>query len=349
MSWIQDWSLVPTAALFIASALAILFAGVRMTRVSDQLADVTGMGEALFGAALLGASTSLPGIVASVTAAAAGHPGLAVSNAVGGIAAQTTFLVLADMAHRGVNLEHAAASVENLINAAILCCLLGLVMLADTGPQWTWLGVHPMSLVLFAGYALGIRLAAAAKWRPTWDAAPTPETVPDEADPENLDPASAPSLWGRFAALAVTVAVAGYLIGSAGIALVRSTGLSESVVGGLFTALATSLPELVTCVAAVRQRALAMAVGVIIGGNTFDVLFIALADVAYRDGSIYHAIDNESRFIIALTIVLTGVLLLGLLRRERRGIGNVGFEGVLVLAFYLLGFSLLTLGLVPAS
>lgn len=346
MSWIQDWSLAATVAVFIASALVILFAGVRMARVSDQLADATGMGEALFGAALLGGSTSLPGIVASVTAAAAGHPELAVSNAVGGIAAQTSFLVVADMAHRGVNLEHAAASVENLINASMLCCLLALVLLAEAGPQWTWLGVHPMSLVLFGGYALGIRLASDTQRRPTWDAANTRETVTDEVDPDNLDPAGPGRLWWRFAGLAVTVAIAGYLIGSTGVGLVRSTGLSESVVGGLFTAIATSLPELVTCVAAVRQKALTLAVGVIIGGNTFDVLFIAFADVAYRDGSIYHAITAQPRFIIALTIVLTGILLLGLLRREKRGIGNVGFEGILVLVFYLLGFSLLTLGLV---
>ncbi len=346
MSWIDHWSLTATAALFVASALVILFAGVRMSRVSDQLADATGMGEALFGAALLGGSTSLPGIVASVTAAANGLPELAVSNAVGGIAAQTTFLVLADMTHRGVNLEHAAASVENLVNAAMLCALLSLVLLAEAGPQWTWLGVHPMSLVLFGGYALGLRLATQAKGRPSWDAQKTRETITDEPDPENLERSNLGKLWGRFALLAVTVAVAGYLIGSAGIGLVRSTGLSQSLVGGLFTAVATSLPELVTCIAAVRQGALTLAVGVIIGGNTFDVLFIAFADVAYRDGSIYHAITAQPRFIIALTIVLTSVLLLGLIRREKRGIGNVGFEGVLVLSFYLIGFALLSLGLI---
>jgi len=94
----------------------------------------------------------------------------------------------------------------------------------------------------------------------------------------------------------------------------------------------------------VRQGALTLAVGGIIGGNTFDVLFIAFSDIAYRDGSIYHAISSEPRFVISLTIVLTSVLLLGLLRRERRGVGNIGFEGVLVLAFYLGGMLVLTLG-----
>lgn len=39
--------------------------------------------------------------------------------------------------------------------------------------------------------------------------------------------------------------------------------------------------------AAVRRGALTLAVGDILGGNCFDVLFISGSDVAYREGSIY--------------------------------------------------------------
>ena len=84
-----------------------------------------------------------------------------------------------------------------------------------------------------------------------------------------------------------------------------------------------------------------MAVGGVIGGNAFDTLFVAFSDFAYRDGSIYHAITDQQVFIIALTILLTGILLLGLLRREKQGIGNIGFESFLTLALYLGAFVLL--------
>jgi cation:H+ antiporter len=104
---------------------------------------------------------------------------------------------------------------------------------------------------------------------------------------------------------------------------------------------ATSLPELVTTVAAVRQGALTLAVGGIIGGNTFDVLFLVAADVAYREGSIYHAISAQPLFIISLTILLTAILLMGLIRRERRGFANIGFESVAVLVLYLAGMATL--------
>ena len=345
MPFSADHSLAALIGIFLAASVVIGLAGVRLTKLADRLADQSRLGEAVFGAVLLGGTTSLPGIVASVAAAMEGHPQLAVSNAVGGIAAQTTFLVIADMAHREANLEHAAPSVENLVNSILLCVLLTLVLVSVHGPQFQLLGVHPMSLVILVVYAFGVKAAYHARHDPAWHPEITKETREDEPEPQNRQMDHPLRVWVTFAAFALTVAVAGYVVAHSGIALVRKTGLSETLVGGLFTAISTSLPELVTSVAAVRQGALTLAVGGIIGGNTFDVLFVAFADVAYREGSIYHAIGREPVFVIELTILMTTVLLLGLVRREKSGVGNVGFEGAMVLAIYLLGFATLVYGI----
>ena len=80
------------------------------------------------------------------------------------------------------------------------------------------------------------------------------------------------------------------------------------------------------------------------GGNSFDVLFVAFSDAGYRAGSIYHAITDQQVFIIALTLLLTGVLLMGLLRRERWGIWGIGFESFLVLVLYFGAFTFLFVG-----
>jgi len=42
-----------------------------------------------------------------------------------------------------------------------------------------------------------------------------------------------------------------------------------------------------------------------------------------------------------LTILLTAILLLGLIHRERKGPANIGFESVGVLVFYLIGVAVL--------
>ncbi|MCU0786999.1 MAG: hypothetical protein MUC91_02240 [Verrucomicrobia bacterium] len=55
----------------------------------------------------------------------------------------------------------------------------------------------------------------------------------------------------------------------------------------------------------------------------------------FNPGSIYHAIGPQQVFIIALTLLLMGILLMGLLRREKRGIANIGFESFLIVISYL--------------
>lgn len=118
------------------------------------------------------------------------------------------------------------------------------------------------------------------------------------------------------------------------------TKISASIVGGLLMAGATSLPELVTCIAAVRRGALTLAVSGIVGGNFFDVLFVAAADLAFLNGSIYHGpgVGDAEVFLTGLTILLNVVFLSGLIYRQKYGPGNIGFESVLMLAVYVLGF-----------
>jgi cation:H+ antiporter len=106
-------SLGAVAGIFVMAA-AIALAGVRLAHVADALADRTGMGEVVAGALFVGAATSLPGAITSISTAAQGASGLAVGNALGGLTAQTAFIAVADLFYRRANLEHAAASVTGL-------------------------------------------------------------------------------------------------------------------------------------------------------------------------------------------------------------------------------------------
>jgi cation:H+ antiporter len=342
MTWTLDWSI----GLFLLAAVTVGLAGTRLAGVADKLADETGLGEAIFGAVFLGATTSLSGSVTSVVSAAEGHPQLAISNAVGGIGVQTTFLAVADVAHRKANLEHAAASVANLVQGALVIVLLAASLLAITGPDVTFWSVHPITPILLAGYIFGITLVSRASNEPMWNPRSTSDTVVDLP----ADPGTRPSrvwiLWARFTVLALLVGASGWVLARSGIQIASLTGLSETLIGTLFTAVSTSVPELVTSVAAVRRGALTLAVSNIIGGNMFDTLMFPMADVAYRSGSIYHVLSTGQVFWLALTILLTGVLMIGLLHRERHGIANIGFESVLLVMLYLAGVSVLVLGLI---
>lgn len=333
--------------LLMISALVIGAAGTRLVRIADRLADMTGIGEALTGAVLLGALTSLSGIVTSVTAAWEGYPRLAISNAIGGIAAQTAFLAVADMVYRKANLEHAAASLTNVVNGCLLLAFLSLILFAGLAPPVTLWAIHPVTPLLFVLYMLGVRMTSRVERHPMWGPEETADTRLDVPQEPRRGAASVARLALAALVLGVVVSAAGWLVGRAGIELVNRAGLSEGIVGMLITAVATSVPELVTTIAAVRRGALTLAVGGILGGNTFDVLFAAFSDVAYREGSIYHAMSNDEYYIGILTILMTAVLLLGLLQRERHGFANIGFESVLLLVLYAGGALILIQG--PAA
>lgn len=337
----EPWSLSLSIGIFIFAGIVIGVCGVLLTARAVKLAQITGLGQLLTGAILIGAVTSLSGLVTSVTAAYAGHASLAVSNSLGGIAAQTVFLAVADIVYRKVNLEHAAASEANLLQGVLLIVLLALPMLAMARPDLAVFNVHPVSVLLVAGYLFGLRLIGHARDRPMWRPRITPQTEREKKRKAKHSRRGIVMVWLSFAVLAVLVAGAGWLLARSAISISQHAGMTESVVGGVFTAITTSLPELVVAVAAVRRGALALAVGDVIGGNTFDVLFLSASDVAYRGGSIYAAITTTEIFWVALSILLAGILLLGMLRREKHGFGNIGFESFLVLVFYSLGVTVL--------
>jgi len=339
MFGLAAWSPAVSVAALLASAAVLLVAGTRFTHVVDRLADRLGIGEAIAGAILLGATTSLPGLIVTVFSAARGQGELAVSNALGGIAAQTMFLALADLIYRRANLEHAAASLPNLLQTMVLVALIAWVLLGAAAPSWQILGVHPVSVALPLAYVYGIVLTRRSRDRPMWHPRSTEETWPDVPD-EAATRAPLLRLGTAFGALGAAVAVAGFVVAHAGLSLVAQTEISGTLIGAFVTSVVTSLPELVTVLAAVRMGALTLAVGDIIGGNSFDVLFVAAGDVAYRSGSIYAAINGDTLYVLSLTLLLTALLAAGLVYRERKGIG---FEGIAILAVYFAGFGSLAL------
>ncbi|MDA8369518.1 MAG: sodium:calcium antiporter [Nocardiopsaceae bacterium] len=326
--------------LGIATAVLVIGGG-PFTRLVDRIADRTKMGETLAGIVLVGAVTSLPGLITSVIGAAQGDAAFAMNNALGGIALQTTFIALADVFYRSANLEHAAASLPNLLAPIGLSTMLAVVLVSGMGPQIAVAGVHPASALLVFVYWYWLRLSHQVAADPMWRVKPTLLTRADTPNPAAQRPGeSLRSMWLKFAGLAVLISATGYVVAEAGLSLTAQTGLSSGFVGAVITGFVTSTPELVTVLYAVRIRALHLALGDIIGGNGFDVLFLAASDIAYRNGAIYGAMNREVVLVLGLGLILNLLVAAGLIRRQQSGIG---FEGIAIFAAYLVGVVFLTM------
>ncbi|MGB3257734.1 MAG: hypothetical protein WBG89_07255 [Ornithinimicrobium sp.] len=330
----QTWPLLPSIVGLVASGLVIVIAGTRITGLVDEIADRTGWGEAIAGAVLLGAATSLPGLVTLTTGALAGDASFALANPVGGILIQTVWLAIADLFYRRVNLEHAAASSANILQSVILVGLLAVPVIGYSTPTLSVMGVHPASLAIVPLYVAGLYLLRQQRSNPMWLPQVTDDTVEDE--PQETTDRTMARLWTSFMLLAATMFLAGYVVGQSGLGLVEATGASGSLIGSTVTSGISSLPELVTLLAAVRIRALTLGVGDIVGGNVFDALQITVADLAYRDGPVYADAGPSGLLLLGAAILTTGMLTAGLLMRDRRGIG---FEGVAIPVVYVLAIA----------
>jgi len=330
----------PLLGMGLLAATVILAAGTRLTTTADVLADRTGLGEALVGGVLLGASTSLSGTVTSVSAAWLGHPDLAFSNAIGGIAVQTSFLALADLAYRRATLAHAAASTQNILGAGILILMLSLAVLTAYTPPVAVLGVHPGSIVLAAVYVAGLFALRAEHERPLWRPVKTAYTREDEPEVDALPKIPTPRLIAEITVLAGALAISGYLASRVALEATVRFGIAESVMGALATATMTSTPELVVTLTAVHRGALHLAVGGIIGGNTYDVLFLTFSDIAYREGSLFHGVSPDTLYWLVVALVMSALVLTAQVRRERRGVRNLGIESIAIVGLYVLAVGL---------
>lgn len=327
--------------IFGIATLVIVAAGSRLAGLADELADRTGMGEALFGVLLLAGITSLPDLAATLSAAIDARPDLAMSNVMGSMAVNLAFLGIADIVYRKANLEHAAASPVNLMLAGLLIVLLTLPLLAIVTP-WTieW-NVHPVTFVIVVAYLFGLHLVHRTQAKPMWFPRLTRQTVPDVPPRQYYD--SLMTTWLGFIVLSVLTCVAGWILMEAAKVIADQTGLSDTLVGGLLTALVTSAPELVTTIAAIRYGALTLAVSNIFGTNCFNMLVVAAADAAYPYGSIYHDMAPVQMTWGLVSILMTGILLLGMVRRETYGIGRIGFESALILAVYAVAIGIVVM------
>ncbi len=324
------WGLWQSAVALTASIVVLWFAGTRLARTADELAGRTGIGRAIAGAVFLGAVTSLTGIITTITGALAGDAGFALANPVGGVAIQTVWLAVADLLYRRANLEHAAASLENLGQSLTLVALLTIPVIAYATPTLSWGWIHPLSLLIPVIYVYSLFLLRRMRADEMWSPRRTSQTVDDNDTTQPTT--SLPRLWVTFAGLALVTAGTGWVIGRAGLGVAAATGWPSDVTGFTVTTAISSLPELITLIAAVRMGALTLGVGNIIGGNVFDTLMISIADVSYRDGTIYEAAGPSSLVLLAGTAFMSAVLAIGLLVRDRRGIG---FEGVTIPGVYL--------------
>jgi cation:H+ antiporter len=317
-------------AVFTAAGLLLVVAGTVQTRAADAVAELTGLGRLWVGSLLLAAATSLPELATDVSAVRIGAADLAAGDLFG--SSMANMLILAAIGYVGVRgpVFRAATPVHAVTAclAIVLNAAAGIFVLTSVErPGWP-MGIE--SLLLGAGFVAGMRViythrsdgaAAGPPVRARW--------------------AGTRAALLRFGVASAAVVLAAPAFAWSAKRIADLTGLGTTFIGTWLVGLATSLPELVTAVAAVRLGAVDLAVGNLFGSNAFNMVVFLAMDVAHPGGPVFAALDHTHALTALLAVVLMALGLAAIVLRSegRRSLLEPG--SALMILVYLLGLLLL--------
>jgi cation:H+ antiporter len=140
----------------------------------------------------------------------------------------------------------------------------------------------------------------------------------------------------RYAGAASVVVLAGSWLPFVGQEIAETMGWKTTFVGTLFIAGATSVPELVVTVSALRLGAVDMAIGNLLGSNLFDILILAADDLAYQKGPLLSAVSPAHAITAFAAVIMSGIFIVAMLYKpETRLRGTIGWASLSLLVVYL--------------
>lgn len=324
---------------FALCLVVIGYAGVKLSVFGDVIADKTGLGGSWVGVVMLATVTSLPELVTGViSVTAAALPDIAVGDALGACVTNLLIFVLLDFLHRGRSVYN-ESSEGHILSASFGVLMLGCtgfsILLSHQGPQPALghLGLYTPILVVI--YAVAVR--SVFRYEKAHVAAFT-DHAPDQRPDLSLVQAVA-----RYGA-AVVVVGAGIALPFVGGHIAEDMGWHQSFVGTVFIAMATTIPEMVVSVAAMRIGALNMAVSNLLGSNLFNMLVLALDDLFYTQGPLFARVSPMHVVSAFSSVMMTGLAIIGLFYRPNgRVLRTVGWPSVFMLGIYLLNAYVLSI------
>ena len=269
--WIDGRIGIAAAVIFVS----ILILGKSADSLVDGAVTVsirTGMPRVIVGATIVSIGTTFPEAVVSVLAAFQGAPDLALGNAVGSIICDTGLILGLACTISPLPLNREVVNRQGWVQFAAGLLLVALCVpfsnIQDVGesggvlPQWAGF----LFLLLLVVYIVwSIKLAKTA-------------SVEEEIEEDSTKSTGVLVLLMAIAAAFVGVSSMGLIDGT--IVVAKEFNVPQGVIAATIVAFGTSLPELVTSLAAVKRGQGELAVGNVIGADILNVLFVAGAAAA---------------------------------------------------------------------
>lgn len=331
----SELGIAAVLSLLGASTVAVVLAGTALARAGDAIAEQTGLGRIFVGALFVAVATSLPELGTVVTAAASGSPDLAIGDLFGSNMANMAILAIVDLRYRGRVIP--AAELGHARMAAIAIGLTAVALLGIVAPP----GVDVLDVGI-TPIVLAIAYVAALAWFRRVPpigvavASPTPfhEIRPIRRRWTGVGPPAR-----RFVTATVALVLAAPLLAFSSEEVARRSGLGEGLLGVSLLAVTTSMPELVTALAAVRIGAHDLAVGNLLGSNAANMAMIVAVDAAYRPGPVLAAVSGAQVVAGISAILLMSLALAALVTGRANRASRLEPDSIVILVVYLLSIA----------
>lgn len=325
--------MIATALPWLKLALCmglIALAGPALVKNGDRIAQLTGLGRSWVGLILLATATSLPELFTGVSAVTlADAPNIAVGDALGSCVFNLLMLVLLDELCRGEPV-YRRIDQGHILTAGFGVIMIGtvgaVILLNHAGLDLRLGHVSIYSPFLVFLYFIAMRSAVDYQRRAvvTAQAGEAPPGI-------TLRKAIA-----RYLGAAAIVVGAGICLPFVGLEIAESMGWQTTFVGTLLVAATTSVPELVVSISALRIGAVDMAISSLLGSNLFDVLILAIDDLAYTKGPLLSSVSDSHAITAFAAAIMSGIFIVALLFRPQSRIhGTVSWISLALLLAYL--------------
>lgn len=307
-------------------AIALLIVGfVMLTKGADWFVDGSsalafrlGIPQLVIGLTIVAMGTSAPEAAVSITSALKGNEGITVGNVVG----SNIMNILLILGIASVIVPLAVQKSTRMIEIPYMIAITVLFgVLGYTGEMVTRVegGILWIAFLIYLGYLL-------------WMA----KKGKEDNEPDEKQKSLPVQLLMILIGLICIVLGSDFVVDGA-TEIAKVIGISERIIGLTIVAFGTSLPELMTSIAAARRGNADIAIGNIVGSNVFNILFVA------GTSALISPIVFESKFVLDTAVATaTAVLLLVCVCNKESKLKRSG--GIIMLAAYAAYFVKLLIG-----
>jgi cation:H+ antiporter len=310
---------------------AITFSGTRLSGYGDILAEKTGMGRTWLGLVVLAAITSLPEFATGVSSVLwVDAPDITVGDLLGSCVFNLLILAVVDFWYPGSPVL-TAADQGHMLAACFGVMMLGVALMG-------LMAAHPLAMFAFRqvgliGPVLLVCYLAAMRILFRYQRRERAAYLAVQEEELVYGDIALSSAALKFGANALVVVAAGVFLPQVAESLADLMGWRQSMVGTIFVAASTSLPELVVTLGALRLGAVDLAVGNLFGSNLVNLAILGVMDLLYVKAPILQVVSVSHAGTCVMTIIMTAIAGAELIYRPQKKALRWVSLGAFVLAF----------------